>query len=245
MYSPGKRFISLVVANAAITCSVSFAPRATAESAIEIPHVSAALSAPLKAAEHALNAKNYPDVIAKLREAEANPSKTSYDEHVINELAAFTYARMQNYPEAEKALEAQASDGFTDRAELPGIVKAVATLNYQLKNYDKAIEFGNRAIQIGYADDDQLYTLVAQGYYLEGRRDAVRDFLGKRIESLEVQHRNVPRPYVALVISSCLELHDSACVTAYSRRLNGPREPILIDPIFGRDAMLQANAGSE
>ena len=245
MYSPVQRFISLVIASAAITCSVSFAPRAAADSAIGFPHVSAALSAPLKAADHALKARNYPDVIASLQEAEANPNKTSYDEHVINELAGVTYMRMQNYPEAEKAFETQVSDGFTERAEWPGIVKALAILNYQLKSYDKAVEFGNRAIQIGYADDDQMYTLVAQGYYLDGQHEAVRNFLGKRIESLEAQHRNVPRSYFVLVRSSCLELHDSACVTAYSRRLNGPREPILIDPTFNRDAIFQANAGGE
>jgi hypothetical protein len=85
---------------------------------------------------------------------------------------------------------------------------------------------------------------VSQAYYLNGRYDAVRDFLGKRIESLEMQERYVPKPYLQLVLSSCIKLHDSACVSAYSKRLNGPRDPILIDPTFNRDAILHANAGS-
>ena len=33
--------------------------------------------------------------------------------------------------------------------------------------------------------------------------------------------------------------------TRERNNLNGPREPILIDPIFNRDAILQVNAGSE
>jgi hypothetical protein len=37
---------------------------------------------------------------------------------------------------------------------------------------------------------------------------------------------------------------DSACVTAYSKRLNGPRDPLLIDPKLRHDSMLQANASS-
>jgi hypothetical protein len=54
----------------------------------------------------------------------------------------------------------------------------------------------------------------------------------------------VPRSYFQLALSSCIKLHDSACVTGYSKRLDGPRDPILIDPISGRGAILNANAGS-
>jgi hypothetical protein len=85
---------------------------------------------------------------------------------------------------------------------------------------------------------------VAQAYYLNGQHDAVRDFLGKRIERLQTQERDVPRSYCQLILNSCIKLHDSACVTAYSKRLNGPRDPILIDPITSRDSILNANAGS-
>ena len=114
--------------------------------------VSKDLAKPLKAAQDALTAKKYPEALAKLKEAEANPKKTPFDEHIINELAGVAYARTNNYPEAAKAFEAEINDGFLDEKEVPGRVKAVAQINYQLKNYDKAIEYGNRAIKGGYAD---------------------------------------------------------------------------------------------
>jgi hypothetical protein len=205
--------------------------------------VTPALSAALRAARDALRGGRCADAISKLKEADSNPEKSPYDEHIINVLAGSAYARTNNYADAQKAFEAQLTDGFTDAADLPRIVTAVVQINYQLKNYARAAEFGNRALNEGVAND-MLYTLVAQAYYLNGQDDAVREFLGKRIGSLAMQGRDVPPSYFQLILSSCIKLHDSACVTAYSKRLNGSRDPILIDPKLNHDAMLQANASS-
>jgi tetratricopeptide (TPR) repeat protein len=246
MYTRDKRLV-LVVTSIAATWGVSFAPRITAEPTADLPHVTSALSAPLRAARDALSAERYTDAIAKLKEAEANPKKTPYDEHIINVLAGPAYARTNNYADAEKAFEAQVNDGFTNDSDLPRIVKAVVQINYHLKNYDRAAEFGNRALDQG-AEDNELYTLVSQAYYLNSQYDAVRNFLGKRIASLRMQGRDVPQSYFQLVISSCGKLSDDACVAAYSRnsrRPGAPRGPLLIDPIFKRDAAFQANANSQ
>jgi len=244
MYTRGKRFISLVVACAAFTCSASFAPCATAEPTANFPHMTSALSAPLEAAEEALKAERYADAIATLKDAAAMPQKSAYDQHRIDEMLGFAYVRTKDYPEAAKALESEIDDGFLTESEVPKRVVALAQIDYQLKNYNRAAELGNRAVNEGFADDE-LYTLVGQAYYLDGRYDAVRDFLGRRIESLERQRRDVPQSYLQLVMSSCVKLHDSACVTAYSRRLNGPRDRLLIDPIFNRDAILHRDAGNQ
>ena len=129
--------------------------------------VSKELAPTLKAAQEALQAKKFPEALAKLKDAEGNPKKTPYDQHIINELAGVAYAKTNNYPEASKAFEAEINDGFLDEKEVPGRIKAVAQMNYQLKNYDKAIEYGNRAIKGGFADEE-MKTLVGQSYYLKG-----------------------------------------------------------------------------
>ena len=47
------------------------------------------------------------------------------------------------------------------------MTRTLLQLNYQLKNYDKAIRVGNRAIKGGFATDDNK-RLIAQAYYLKG-----------------------------------------------------------------------------
>ena len=80
-------------------------------------------------------------------------ARRRYDQHVINDLLAFAYTNTQNYAEAAKAIEAELDDGFTPESEKPQKLRALAEMNYQLKNYDKAIDFGNRAIKGGCADE--------------------------------------------------------------------------------------------
>ena len=60
-----------------------------------------------------------------------------------------------------------------------------------------------------------------------------------------MQGREVPPSYFQLIINSCAKLYDYACVGAYSKHLKAPRDPILIDPIFKREAIIQANANSQ
>ena len=153
------------------------------------------------------------------------------------------YVRTKNYLDAAKTLGAQLNDGLLEQAEVPARIKAVAQVNYQIKNHDKAIQYGTEAVADGFADDE-TYTLVAQAYYLNGQHGALRDFLAKRIESLQTQERDVPKSYFQLVLSSCIKLDDRACVTAYSKGLNGPRDPILIDPIFDRRSVCSYAARS-
>ena len=252
MHTQCKRFILLVVASTALPCSASFALGDASGSPANVPHVTPALSATLHAAQDALQAKppKLQEAVAKLKEAEANPEKSAYDEHIIAVLAGSAYARLGDYPDAEQAFEAQIDDSFTRPDDRSRILKAVTQLNYELKDYARTAQFGNLALTES-VDDGDLYTLVSQAYYLNGQDEAVREFLGKRVESLDRQGRDVPQQYLQLIVSSCTRLQDNACVTTNSRRLNAPgspnapRKPLLIDPELKHDPTLQANAGGQ
>jgi tetratricopeptide (TPR) repeat protein len=172
--------------------------------------VSRDLAKPLKAAQDALNDKKYDEAITHLKEAEANPKKTPYDEHVINQLAGVTYARMNDFADAEKAFAAQVDDGFTDPADMPHVLKAVAQLNYQLKNYDRAIEYGNKAIQGGFADDD-INTIVGQAYYLKGDWPGTLKFEQGLADS-DIKSGKTPKDQtLQLILSACVKMNDADC----------------------------------
>jgi hypothetical protein len=203
------------------TCGMlSVAPSAATEVTADSPRVSEALTPTLRAAQKSLVAQNFADALAKLQQAAANPNRTPYDEHVIHVLAAAAYARSGNYLAAADAFEAQLNDGFLAGSEIPRVVKSVTQLNYQLKNYDKAVGFGLRALREG-SSDDQVYTLVSQAYYLNGQFSAVRDFLKKRIDTLDRHGQEVPQHDLQLIVASCTRLRDSPCLGTYSPRLKG------------------------
>jgi tetratricopeptide (TPR) repeat protein len=172
----------------------------------------------LKEASEALNNKKFADAIAKAKEAENNPKKTPYDQHVINEILAISYARTNNFAEAAKAFEAELSDGFLEEKDVARNVKALAQMNYSLKNYDKAIEFGQRAIKGGFADDE-MKTLVGQSYYLKGDYKGTLKYYDPIIES-QIKAGQTPKDEpLKLALSACVKLNDSDCTNRELERL--------------------------
>jgi tetratricopeptide (TPR) repeat protein len=204
--------IGVLVAGAAIIAAAGLVAATPVFAAEGKQTNSAKLAKPLKEAHDDLNAKKYADAIAKLREAEGMAGKTPYDQHLINDMLGFAYARTQNYAEAAKAWEAELDDGFIPQSEVPTRVRQLAEANYQIKNYDKAIEFGLRAIKGGFADEE-LRTLVGQAYYLKGDWKNTLHFEEGLIDD-KIKNGQTPKnESLQLVLSACIKLSDSACET--------------------------------
>jgi len=204
--------LSAVFALGSSVATGVFAAEAEKAEKKEEPKVSKAVAKPLKAAQDALQAKNYPEALAKLQEAQNTAGKTPYDEHVMNELYGVTYVRQSQFADAAKYLEPGLNDGFLPEAEIPNRVRALAQVNYQIKNYDKAIEFGNRAIKGGFADDD-MYTLVGQAYYIKGDFKGTEKFLNEYVDTQVKAGKQPKEQTLQLLMSSCVKLDDQSCTT--------------------------------
>jgi TolA-binding protein len=162
------------------------------------PHgqVSAAAGKDLKAAQQALNDKKYDEAIADLDKVRANPKKNEYDDYVLNELAVNAYAGVKKYPEAEAALEATMTSKYMPADEMRKRVVTTAILNNQLQNFDKAIQYGTRAIKDGYGTP-QVQLVVAQAYYMKkdyrGSEKFVRSMVDDQIKAGQTPSEEVLR----------------------------------------------------
>ncbi len=179
---------------------------------------SAKLAKPLKEAHDNLTAKKYPEAIAKLKEADGTAGKTPYDQHLINDMLAFAYIRTNDYADAAKAMEAEIEDGFTPTNEVQQKVRALAALHYQLKNYDKAIDFGQRAIKGGFAEDETK-KIVGQAYYLKGDWKDTLKFEESLVDASIKAGANPSSESLQLVLSACVKMEDAACQTRALEKL--------------------------
>ncbi len=213
--------VLLTAAAALAPLNVASAQRAQAvEDAKNAPKhtVSKPLGKPLKAAQDALQAKKYSEALAHLKEADGINPKTPWDEHVINELYSFAYARTNDLPNAARVIEATVNDGFTEPSEIPTKLKELAQINYSLKNYDKAIEFGERAMKAGVGDED-MNTIVGQSYYLKNDYKGTLKFVNEQVSG-EIQKGHEPKEQTLnLVLSSCIKLDDPDCESKALERL--------------------------
>jgi tetratricopeptide (TPR) repeat protein len=182
------------------------------------PTNSAKLAKPLKEAQDALKAKKYAEAIAKLKEAEGTAGKTAYDQYLINDMLTFAFIRTNDYANASKTLEGEIDSGFVPAAEVGQKIRGLAEIYYQLKNYDKAIEFGTRAIKEGHADDE-LRKLVGQAYYLKGDWKGTLRFEEGLVEGVIKSGGTPSSESLQLVLSSCVKLEDRGCETRALEKL--------------------------
>jgi tetratricopeptide (TPR) repeat protein len=203
-------------AAAAMATSLLFA--GTVALGADKPQNSAKLAKPLKEAHDDLNGKKYPEAIAKLKEADGTAGKTPYDQHLINDMLAFAYIRTSDYADAAKAMEAELDDGFTPANEQQSKIRALSALHYQLKNFDKAIDFGQRAIKGGFAEEETR-KIVGQAYYLKGDWKDTLKFEEGLVDASIKSGANPNSESLQLVLSACVKMEDSACQTKALEKL--------------------------
>lgn len=186
--------------------------------AAEQVKTSKALAKPLQTALESLKARKYQQAVEQLRAAEGIAGKTAADQHLINEMLAAACARTSDYACAAKALEALTTDGISSQTQIQNSVKELVGVNTNLKNYDKAIEWGNRAIKDGFADETTR-VLVGQAYYQKGDYRGAVKFLDSHIDSLIKAGQTPKLDLLNLARAACAKLDDKACETRQLERL--------------------------
>jgi hypothetical protein len=177
----------------------------TAAVAAEGQKLSAKIIKPLKAAQEAMNAKNWEQAMAMLKEAQAVEPKTPYDSFMVDELGWYAMLQTKDYAGAAAALERAVNSGFVPPADLTQRLKALAQLNYQVQNYPKAVEFGNKYLEQSPGDRD-IAVLVAQSYYLQ------KDYAAARaaVQKLTAASGTPSEQLLLIALRSNFELKDRA-----------------------------------
>jgi len=179
--------------------------------AADKPMNSKVAGTPLKAAKASLDAKKYPDAIAKLKDIQGLSGKNAYDDFLTSEMLSYAYLKTNNYAEAVKVLEPMLESEYVPKADVPKRVRQLTQINYQLKNYDKVIALGDRASKGGYADDEMLIW-VGQAYYLKGDYKGSAKFVGDYVQGQMKAGKKPKEQTLILVQSSCSKLNDSGCL---------------------------------
>jgi hypothetical protein len=214
-----KKFprVTALIVGSALAALIALAPASSAFAQAKQQPSRAAAKA-LKAAGDAMKAKKYDVVAAKLKEVEALPEKSAYDEFLVHEMQGFLDVHAKNYAAAEKDLEAVLNSGFVNQSEVPARVRELAVLNLTLKDYPKAIDYGTRAVKGGYADD-RTYEVLEQAYYLKGDNRATLKYVGDFVDA-EIKAGKTPKERsLKTIMSTCIALKDQACETRAFERL--------------------------
>ncbi len=155
-------------------------------------------------------------------------------------MLSFAYLKTNNFAEAEKVLEPMMTSEFVPKSELPTRVKQLLTINYQLKNYDKVIQFADTAQKGGYADEE-IQTLVGQAYYLKGDYKKSTAIMDGIIQNIAKSGRKPKEQTLVLVQNACTKSGDNNCLQrTYEQLVTYYPKPIywqnLVDAMYKTQA---------
>lgn len=169
-----KTKVSAVVAALVLAAGgLALAPAAMAAGA---PKISEANAQTLKDAQDAMGKGNWAVVISKADQALANAKKTPDDVYTAWYFKMKAYEAQKNAPKVIETLQGQVDSGFLAPNEQGTYLKAIAQMHYQQRDYNKAIEYGERLAKNGVNDPD-VNTLVGQSYYLQKKYGEAARFL--------------------------------------------------------------------
>jgi len=177
-----------------------------AEAKKDTPKIGAKIAKPLRAAQEAIQAKNWDAATASLAEAAAVEPKSPYEAFMVDELGWFVQIQKKDYAGALKSLKAAVDSGFVPEADLPRRYKALAQLSYELKDNAKAIEYGKKSLELDPGSADTA-TMVAHAMYLSDDFAGARAFVDARLASTTTK----PEEQLLLIgLRSNYELNDRA-----------------------------------
>lgn len=239
-----RNHFSLIAATVALVIQGGIAQAADAKKdAPKPPQVSKQILKPLVSAQNAIKAEKWAECVTSAQAANAFDSKTPYDTYAINDLLGFCALRAGDTQTAMTAFATVLDSSFADPARRVSLLKGLMQINYQNKNYAKAIEYGKRSVTEGVADAD-VYLFTAQAYYLQGDYKNTHDFLVAWLQS-SAQKGEVPKENaVQLYLSACIKLSDDACtIRALEMHATHYPKPEVWNNLM--TLMLRANANSE
>lgn len=128
--------------------------------------ISAKVAKPMKAAQEAVQKKQWDQALAKTFEAQGIQGRTAFDDYQINEFLGYIYLQQKKYGDAAKVYEQQIASARVPADQLEERLKTLVQLFTVSKTYPKVTDYGSRWIKAGGSDLDTR-VLVGQAYYLQ------------------------------------------------------------------------------
>lgn len=187
--------------------------------------ISKQIAKPMAAAQDAMKARRWQEVLAKTREAEGVAgAKTQTDLYWISEFRGYAYFELKQSAEAARELETALNNPCMPDSKKAARYSNLMGLYSSLRNYPKAIDFGNRALRLSRDPDTQV--AVAQAYYQSGNnKEAVR-VMNEMMADLDRSGKVPKEQQLLLVQSACSKVGDNACVSKVFEKLvvNYPKD---------------------
>jgi hypothetical protein len=129
--------------------------------------VRAEVGKPLQAARDLIKAQKYKDALAKLREVDAIPNRTAYENYLLEQMRASAAMQAGDLATAARSTQALISSGRLSASDQGRYAAGLASLYYRDRDYKNAAAWAQKSLA-GNPGDKTMRGLMIQSYYLAG-----------------------------------------------------------------------------
>jgi tetratricopeptide (TPR) repeat protein len=176
--------------------------------AADQPNVTGDFAKDFTEANDDVKAKKFQDAIVKVKAIQANPKpKSAYDTFVANALLMQAYGGLGDQANLEAPAEVVVASDYYPAAQKPTLYRSLASINFQEKNYDKAIEFTNKTIALGDNSED-ISQMLASAYYLSNKYKEALAVWQDLVSKAEAAGKKPDEKTLKLIWQTALNLKD-------------------------------------
>ena len=180
--------------------------------------ISKQIAKPMAAAQEAMKSRRWQEVLAKTREADGVAgAKSQTDLYWMSEFRGYAYHELKQPAEAARELESALNNPCMPEAKKPERYRSLVGLYSSLKNYPKAIDFGNRALKL--SRDPETQVAVAQAYYQSGNNKEAARVMNELLSAFDAKGQVPKENQLLLVQAACSRAGDNACVAKVFEKL--------------------------
>jgi hypothetical protein len=189
-----------------------------ATASAQAEQVRAEVGKPLQAARDLIKAQKYKEALAKLREVEAVPNRTAYENFLLEQMRASAASQAGDSAQAIKSMQALIASGRLNEADQAKYAGGIASLYYGSKDYANAAQWASRAVKAN-PGDRTMRGLMIQSYYLAGDLPAASREALADVQAAEKAGQAPPEDRLQLLANIASKSGDKAAYLASLERL--------------------------
>lgn len=198
--------VAISLALGAVVPAVTLlAPTAQAAEQAQNKITTKAVAVPLKAAQEAMQKKQWDVALTEIKKAAAVDKKTPFEAYQIDEFMGFVLIQQKKFGEAAPVFERMLNSGLMPPEQVDERTKTVAQLYFQMKDYTKAAQWSKKWLD-KHPNTEDMGILLGQSQYLLNDYKNAAETMKNVVNNAEKAGRKPDENWIQIVMSSYFKM---------------------------------------
>jgi len=164
-----------------------------------------AVAVALKAAQEAMQKKQWDTALTEIKKAAAVEKKTPFEAYQIDEFTGFVLIQQKKFGEAAPVFERMLNSGLMPPDQVDERTKTVAQLYFQVKDYNKASQWSKKWLD-KHPNTEDMSILLGQSQYLLNDFKGAATTMMNVVNNAEKAGRKPDENWIQIVMSSYFKM---------------------------------------